>query len=123
MTLEQSVDLIEHAILFAESGDTVIPELVSMKVKDMLEIFSDIYKKPIEITMIRPGEKMLESLISETQSYRLVRGDKGYSYIKPPYKQIQSVEPIKNYNSKINPLTKEKLYEYLNERGLLVNNI
>jgi UDP-glucose 4-epimerase len=30
MTLEQSVDLIVHAIQYAESGDTVIPELVSM---------------------------------------------------------------------------------------------
>jgi len=39
MTLEQSVALIEHAILYAESGDTVIPELISMKLIDLMEIF------------------------------------------------------------------------------------
>lgn len=39
MTLEQSVKLIEHALLFAESGDIVIPKLISCKIIDMLEIF------------------------------------------------------------------------------------
>jgi FlaA1/EpsC-like NDP-sugar epimerase len=43
MTLEQSVDLIEHTILYGESGDTVVPKLISMKVKDLVEIFSEIY--------------------------------------------------------------------------------
>jgi FlaA1/EpsC-like NDP-sugar epimerase len=119
MTLDQSIDLIEHAIVFAESGDIVIPELTSMKVKHMLEIFSDLYKKPIELTTIRPGEKMLESLISETQSYRLVKGSEGYSYIKPPYKNINTTESIKNYNSKINPLSKDELYKYLEEKKLI----
>jgi UDP-glucose 4-epimerase len=67
MTLEQSVDLIEYAILNGESGDTIIPKLVSMNVKDLMEIFSEKYNKPIKITGLRSGEKMLESLINETQ--------------------------------------------------------
>jgi FlaA1/EpsC-like NDP-sugar epimerase len=63
MTLKQSVDLIEHAIIYGESGDTVIPELISMKVKDLVEIFSEKYNKPIKIIGIKPGEKLLESLL------------------------------------------------------------
>ena len=47
MTLEQSVDLIEHAILCGDSGDVVIPKIISMKVKDLMEIFSEKYNKPI----------------------------------------------------------------------------
>ncbi len=39
MTLEQSVDLIEYGILNGESGDTIVSELISMKVKDLVEIF------------------------------------------------------------------------------------
>ncbi len=119
MTLEQSVELIEHAILYAESGDVVIPELVSMRVKDLIEIFSELYEKTIETSIIRPGEKLLESLISETQSYRLVRGPEGYSYIKPPYKNMVSTESIMNYNSKLNPMSKDELKKYLEERNLL----
>ena len=119
MTLEQSVALIEHAILYGESGDIVIPELVSMNVKDLVEIFSELYQKPIVVGRIRPGEKLLESLISETQSYRLVKGPDGYFYIKPPYSSVISTEANMNYNSKLNPMTKENLYLYLKERGLL----
>ena len=119
MTLEQSVQLIEHAILNGESGDTVIPELISMNLVDLMEIFSEKYGKPVRVTGLRPGEKMLESLISETQSMRLVNGPNGYKYIKAPYKNLLVVDDIKNYNSKLNPLTKAELNEYLSRLALL----
>jgi UDP-N-acetylglucosamine 4,6-dehydratase len=119
MTLEQSVQLIEHAILHGESGDTVIPKLISMRLVDLMEIFSQKYNKPVRITGLRPGEKMLESLISETQSMRLLPGSDGYMYIKPPYKNLLILDDVKNYNSKLNPLTKEQLFDYLNRLCLL----
>lgn len=113
MTLEQSVDLVEHAILHGESGDVVIPKLISCKIIDMIEIFSELYNKPIVYDKLRPGEKMLESLINETQSMRLEFGPNGYMYIKPPYKNIMTTNEARDYNSKINPLSKEELKEYL----------
>ncbi len=119
MTLEQSVKLIEHAVLHGESGDTVIPELISMKLVDLMTIFSEKYGKPVNITGLRPGEKMLESLISETQSMRLLDGVDGYKYIKPPYKDILVLDDVKNYNSKLNPLTKSQLEIFLSELDLL----
>jgi UDP-N-acetylglucosamine 4,6-dehydratase len=119
MTLEQSVALIEHAILYAESGDTVIPELISMKLIDLMEIFSEKYGKAVKITGLRPGEKMLESLISETQSMRLLNGPDGYMYIKPPYKNLLVTNDIKNYNSRINPLNRCELLNYMMRLNLL----
>ena len=114
MTLEQSVDLIEYAILNGESGDTVIPKLISMKVIDLLEIFSEKYNKPIKIISIRPGEKMLESLINETQSVRIEKNN-DYYHIKSIFNYNKPIlsENMKDYNSKINPLTKEELKKYL----------
>ena len=41
-----------------ESGDIVIPKLVC-NIKDLLEIFSELYNKPIKKIPLRPGEKML----------------------------------------------------------------
>ena len=119
MTLEQSVDLIEYAILNAESGDVVIPELISMNVIDLLEIFSEKYKKPIKITSIRPGEKMLESLINPTQSGRIVKKN-SYYHIKSlfEYKDIINSDNLIDYNSKMNPLTKKELYKYLTDRNM-----
>lgn len=121
MTLDQSVDLIEHAITNtnAESGDIVIPKLISCNIIDMIEIFSEKYNKPIVDGELRPGEKMLESLINETQSHRLIKGEDGYMYIKPPYKNIMVNDKLKDYNSKLNPLDKNTLKEYLSELGLL----
>jgi nucleoside-diphosphate-sugar epimerase len=119
MTLEQSVDLIEHAINKGESGDIVIPKLISCKVIDLIEIFSEIYDKSIEKGGLRPGEKLLESLINETQSYRMMEGEDGYKYIKPPYKNLMLNNELKDYNSMINTLSKEELRKYLGELGLI----
>lgn len=119
MTLAQSVQLIEYAILNGESGDTIIPELISLRLIDLIEIFSEKYGKPVKITGLRPGEKLLESLISETQAMRLVNTETGYKHIKPAYKNLLVTENIKNYNSTLNPLSKTELYEFMNKLGLI----
>lgn len=118
MSLDQSVDLIEHAILNGESGDIVIPHLISMKIVDLLEIFSEIYNKPIVQTEMRPGEKMLESLINETQSMRIARNGK-YTHIKPSYTAIDTNNKPMDYNSTINPINKEELRQLLTDLKLL----
>lgn len=120
MTLEQSVDLIEYAISNGESGDIIIPKLISMKLIDLLEIFSEKYNKPIKITSIRPGEKMLESLINPTQAGRIIKHN-SYYHIKSifEFKDVIDDSKLIDYNSKINPLTKEELNVYLKTKGLI----
>ena len=120
MTLEQSVNLVDYAILNGESGDTIIPKLVSMKVKDLIEIFSEIYKKPIKNIGIKPGEKLLESLINTSQSARIKKnGD--YTHIKSIFNFNEEIDEssLNDYNSKFNPVTKTELFSYLNELKLL----
>ena len=119
MTLEDSVALIEYAIVNGESGDTIIPKLISMRLNDLLELFSEKYGKPVRITGLRPGEKMLESLISETQAMRLVKTNEGYMHIKPPYSNLLVKDDIQNYNSHLNPLSKTELQAYLEKLSLL----
>jgi UDP-N-acetylglucosamine 4,6-dehydratase len=119
MTLEQSVDLIDYAIKNGESGDIIIPELVSLNVKDLLEIFSELYNKPYVETKVRPGEKLLESLINETQSMRAVKKN-GYTHIKSLLSQTQESNiEIRDYNSKLNPVNKEQLNKILSNLNLL----
>ncbi len=119
MTLEQSVDLVFHALEKADSGDIVIPKLVSCRIEDMLQIFSELYQKEIKLGKLRPGEKMLESLINETQSARLVTGNDGYTYIRPAYRDVISTETIRDYNSTINPMSKTELKAFLKDLNLL----
>lgn len=120
MTLDQSVDLIEYSILNADSGDTVISELISLKVKDLIQLFSEKYKKSIKITGLRPGEKLLESLINHSQSGRIVKIGK-YIHIKSVFDFKEKIDGnnLKDYNSTINPLTKQELKNYLIKLGLL----
>ena len=120
MTLEQSVDLIEYAILHGRSGDTIISELTSMKVSDLMELFSEKYKKPVEITGLRAGEKLLESLINETQSGRMEKHGK-YIHINSVLNYEKTIDStkLKDYNSTLNTLSKEELKDYLIDLNLL----
>lgn len=119
MTLEQSVDLIEHAILSGESGDTVIPKLISMNVKDLMELFSEKYNKPIVTTGLRSGEKLLECLVNDTQSRRIVMNGE-YSHIKSAiaYPNMNNGD-VNEYSSKVNPFNKNELKEFLYKLKLL----
>lgn len=120
MTLEQSVDLIEHSIINGNSGDTVIPKLISMKVKDLIEIFSEKYNKPIKHIGLKPGEKLLESLINSSQSSRIIQKGE-YTHIKSVFNFKENIieDELNDYNSKTNPLSKNELIEYLNKLNLL----
>ena len=120
MTLEQSVDLIEHAIINGETGDIVIPKLISLKVKDLIEIFSEKYKKNIKIIGIKTGEKLLESLINKTQSGRTTQKN-NYTHIKSIYNFNEEIfeDKLLDYNSRINTLSKDDLKTYLIGLNLL----
>ncbi|AVL94844.1 putative dTDP-d-glucose 4 6-dehydratase, 5-epimerase [Moumouvirus australiensis] len=118
MTLDDSVKLIEYAILFGQSGEIIIPKLNSMYIKDILELFSEKYNKPIKITGLRSGERMYESLINDTQSMKTVsRND--YYHILPSYSKEIMADNIFEYSSKQNILSKDDLKKYLHDVNLL----
>ncbi len=119
MTLDDSVALIDHAIMAAEAGDTVIPNLRSLKIKDLIEIFSEHYDKPIVETGLRLGEKIHEALINPTQSTHVVHKN-GYYHIRSHFRNPDiKVDEMRNYDSRIEQMSKDALREYLKELSLL----
>lgn len=112
ITMDKAIDLLEHAILNGESGDTIIPELICINVKDLFELFSEKYNKPIKITGLRSSERLWETLISTTESHNIIKVDK-YYHIKPHYKRMITENDPTEYNSNTNQLSKEELKEYL----------
>ena len=63
---------------------------------------------------------MLESLINETQSVRLKENGDYYHIVSiHDYTEDIKIENMKDYNSKLNPLTKEELKAYLTHYNLL----
>jgi FlaA1/EpsC-like NDP-sugar epimerase len=87
-------------------------------VKDLIELFAEKYKKNIVVTNIRPGEKMHESLINDSQFTRTLDMGK-YHHTKSNYKYGLLNENYHDYNSNLDILPKEQLGEYLRELNLL----
>jgi UDP-N-acetylglucosamine 4,6-dehydratase/5-epimerase len=86
MTLDQSVDLIQHTIKNGKSGETWIPRLPAMKIGHLADIFSKQYNKPIKYIGLRPGEKLHEDLVNESESVRTrLTDDKQHYVIGPAY--------------------------------------
>jgi FlaA1/EpsC-like NDP-sugar epimerase len=119
MTQEQAVELIMYSILKGQTGETIIPKLKSMKIKDLFEIFSEKYNKKIEMSKIRPGEKIHEELLNIEELYRTTTNN-SYYIIHPSYNVIKStLETKSSYSSDIDIMTKEFLTNYLSELNLL----
>lgn len=118
MTLDESIDLILTAATKGTSGETWIPKLRAMRVRDLAEIFSRRFEKPVSNIGMRPGEKLHEMLISETESFRMRRDGDFYvlgSSLAPP---VVGAEPF-SYGSDQDLLAEDALEKYLDGLGLL----
>lgn len=73
MTLDQSVDLIFNAVRHAKAGETYLPIVPSAKVVDVARAVAGDPDYPLEVTGIRPGEKIHEILVSEEEVLRTER--------------------------------------------------
>lgn len=68
MTLEESVTLINSAILSGRSGDLWVPRLDSMRIGDLAAYFSRRCGKGVRRIGVRPGEKIHEVLLSQEEA-------------------------------------------------------
>lgn len=120
MTLEDSCKLIEYAITKGNTGEIIIPRLNAMNIKELMEIFSEKYNKPVKVCNLRVGEKLYESLINDTQSLRAkINNNNEYYHLIPNYLNKVVNNETFDYNSTQNILSKDKLKQYLKEIKLL----
>ena len=105
MTLNQSIDLIEDTISESKSGEIWIPKIPAMQINDLAEIFASKFGRKIEITGMRPGEKLHEDLVSESESIRT--------------KELSNQYVIENSTKPIKETTKSELFSYSSNHDLL----
>lgn len=118
MTLEESVDLIDYAVCEGRSGETVLRNVPSMSIKDLLEIYCEKYHTSFKETSIRFVEKIHEELINETQSmYTSKNGH--YYHIASPFGTGDAKKTTFVLSSDKTLLSKAELKCYLEERDLL----
>lgn len=124
MTLDQSVDLIFNAYRYGARGETYLPMVPSALITDVAAAVAGDPNYPIEITGIRPGEKLHEILISEEEIVRTVRkGDN--LVIQPILPELRHEDaegdPLPfagEYGSDLDPLPYDAVRTLLEERQL-----
>jgi FlaA1/EpsC-like NDP-sugar epimerase len=89
MTLDQSVDLVMHAMTQARGGEVFVRKAPACTVLSLAEAMRLKYsprrsKHPIKIIGIRPGEKIHEILVNEYEMQRVTE-EKAYFTIHPEY--------------------------------------
>ena len=117
MTLDESINLIESTIIGSKTGEIWLPQLKSMKIMDLAEIFSEKFSKPIKILGIRPGEKFDEDLISLPESLRVIKKEKIYRMLPAHTDQINDKNSF-FYSSNQDLITKDDLRDYLEKIGI-----
>jgi FlaA1/EpsC-like NDP-sugar epimerase len=76
LSLNQAVDTIFGAVRSAERGETYVPRAPSARVADVAAVLIGDRPIKVQITGIRPGEKVHEVMVSEEEAPRtLARGD------------------------------------------------
>lgn len=110
ISLEEGVKLVLHAIEHSWGGEIFVPKLPSYHITDVAEAIAPGVK--IEMVGIRPGEKIHEEMITESDSFSTV--DAGKYYIILPQSSMwnqdeylakikgRRVEPGFKYNSGTN---------------------
>jgi UDP-N-acetylglucosamine 4,6-dehydratase/5-epimerase len=89
MTQDEAVDLIQCAMDHGRTGDTLVPRLRAMRIRDLLDLFARRYKKPVFLTGLRPGEKISEALINANEAARtapLAADPQRYVVIAPVFR-------------------------------------
>ncbi len=97
ITLEEGVDMVLHAIEHAWGGELYVPKIPSYKILDVAKAVAP--EARIEMVGIRPGEKIHEEMITETDSLNTYDCGK-YYVINPAVPTWNETEWIKTFGAK-----------------------
>lgn len=126
ISLEQAVDTIFAALRGAKRGETYIPRVPAARMVDLAKALIGDRPVEIQVTGIRPGEKIDEILISEEERHRSV--DRGNYYaIQPILPELRSADDhpahlADEYSSATDVMSYEELCSLLKEKRLRVED-
>ncbi|MBC7427494.1 MAG: UDP-N-acetylglucosamine 4,6-dehydratase (inverting) [Bacteriovorax sp.] len=97
ITLEEGVDMVMYAIKNAWGGELFVPKIPSYKINEVVKAVAPNCK--VEVIGIRPGEKLHEEMISETDAMSTY--DCGKYYVIAPSVNLWDMDKwIKTFNAK-----------------------
>jgi UDP-N-acetylglucosamine 4,6-dehydratase (inverting) len=100
ITLEDGVNMVYYAIQHMWGGEIFVPKIPSYRIGDLAEALAP--NCPHKVVGIRPGEKVHEEMITETDSINTVEFDK-YFVILPSCRLWDQEKFIRTYNGRFCP--------------------
>ncbi|MES2847633.1 MAG: UDP-N-acetylglucosamine 4,6-dehydratase (inverting) [Bacteroidota bacterium] len=97
ISLQGGVDMVMHALEHAWGGEIFVPKIPSYKIMDVAEAVGPECEK--KVTGIRPGEKIHEEMITDSDSYYTYDLGKYYT-ILPSSHRWNLEEFLKHFNGK-----------------------
>jgi len=98
ITLQEGVDLVLYALENMYGGELFVPKIPSYNIMDVAKAIAPECK--IEVVGIRPGEKLHEEMITETDALNTIEFEK-YFVILPSFKPTWDIEEFrKKFNGK-----------------------
>ncbi len=82
LTLDRAVDTVLAALAEAKPGEIYVPKVPAARMTDLAAALINGRDIPVEVTGIRPGEKIHEIMVSEEECHRTVERN-GYYVICP----------------------------------------
>lgn len=97
ISLQGGVDMVMHALENAWGGEIFVPKIPSYKITDIAEAIGPNCEKPV--VGIRPGEKIHEEMITDSDSYYTYDLGKYYT-ILPATHKWKLEDFVENFNAK-----------------------
>ncbi len=130
MTLSDSVALVMQALTEGVGGEVFVKKMPAHTVQDILDIMLEripAQKRNIKVTGIRPGEKIHEVLISESESLRAVEMDDYYVIlpqislpaVTKKYGKMKRIGPLVYASNTTNRIPVATLKAMIAKEGLL----
>ncbi|MDH3688338.1 MAG: polysaccharide biosynthesis protein [Gammaproteobacteria bacterium] len=125
LSLNQAVDTVFEALQFGQAGETYIPDVLSATVMNIAKALIADRTIEINITGVRPGEKMHEVLVSEEECHHTVKRG-GYYVILPmlpelrPATESQPMALTREFSSENNAVDLEGTVALLHRQRLLL---
>lgn len=126
ITLSKSVEMVLFAIEKTEGAEILVPKIPSYKIMDLVKAIGPSCK--VKFIGIRPGEKIHEEMITESDSY--MSYDIGNYYMILSNQRKEIVNKYKKYNIKQVPTnfrynsgTNNKFLDIKEIRNLIIKNI
>ncbi|HYF33894.1 MAG TPA: UDP-N-acetylglucosamine 4,6-dehydratase (inverting), partial [Prosthecobacter sp.] len=83
ITLEEGVDLVVHALNHALGGEIFVPKIPSYRIMDVAKAIGPACEYPV--VGIRPGEKIHEEMITETDALQTIETNQHYIIVPMLY--------------------------------------